>query len=82
MIENTTQRQKAQEIYDTFFNPESNTCLDFGLLDTLEFYGAIDKKQCKKLDKKFIKIAENLFYEMKKYDILQLLRLDINNSKK
>ena len=54
MIENTTQRQKAQEIYDTFFNPESNTCLDFGLLDTLEFYGAIDKKQCKKLDKKFI----------------------------
>jgi len=68
MITNTTQRQKAQYIYDTYFDPYSDNCLEFGLFDTLSFYGAINKKQVSKLDDKFTSIGEKLFQEMKDYD--------------
>ena len=40
-IKTFAQRQKAQYIYETYFEPFSEHCIDFGLFDTLAFYGAI-----------------------------------------
>ena len=72
MIYNNVQRKKAQDIYDTYFNVDSELCLDFGLIDTLEYYGAISKKAAKKLEKKLEKTGDELFDIMKVYDKKQL----------
>jgi hypothetical protein len=43
-IKTFTQRQKAERIYNMYFDPDSEHAIDFNLIDTLEFYGAISKK--------------------------------------
>lgn len=71
-IETFAQRQKADYIYKTYFDPYSEHVIDFGLLDTLDFYGALDKGDFDKLTEKFEKIGDNLLAEMKAFDKKQL----------
>jgi len=67
-IDNTVKKNKAQYIYDTYFNPLSEHCLDNNLFDTLKNYGVIDEKECIKLEKQFEVMAHNLLHEMLCYD--------------
>ena len=67
-ITNTVERQRAQYLYDTYFDPGSETVLDFMLFDTLECYGAIDDGKTDKMAERFDKIGERLFEGMAQYD--------------
>ena len=63
------QRQKAEYIYNTYFDPNSEHVIDFGLFDTLNFYGAITQKEFNELTDKFEKIdikytSTNNFYNI------------------
>lgn len=71
-IETFAQRQKAGYIYNTYFDPNSKHVIDFGLLDTLNFYGAITKKDFEELTIKFENIGSKLWEEMKAFDKKQL----------
>ena len=71
-IETFAQRQKAGYIYDTYFDPNSEHVIDFGLFDTLNFYGAITQKEFEELTDKFEKIGDKLWDEMKAFDKKQL----------
>ena len=75
-ITNTTQRQKAQYIYDTYFDTDSELVLDFGFIDTIGYYSGMSEKKTTKLTKKIEEIGFNLFEEMGRYD------MDLLNNKK
>ena len=62
------ERQKAGEIYNNFFNVESENRIDFNLLDTLYGYGAMTEKEFKKISKKLEEIESNLYKKMQNFD--------------
>ena len=62
------QRRAAEEVYNTYFDIESKTQIDYELFDTLAFYGAMTEEEATDLEKRFEKIGENLFAEMERFD--------------
>tara|TARA_R110002020_G_scaffold474957_2_gene708108 strand:- start:417 stop:641 length:225 start_codon:yes stop_codon:yes gene_type:complete len=67
-IETFQQRQKADSIYNTYFNEDAEHLLDFNLFDTLNFYGALSKDDFNLLTEKFEKIGEDLYKQIEKFD--------------
>lgn len=71
-IQTFAQREKAQKIYDTFFDPDSPYVIDFDLFDSLNFYGALTDEDFDTLDEKFDVIGNKLWQEIEKFDKQQL----------
>jgi hypothetical protein len=67
-IDTLQKRDKALGIYNKYFAPTSDDCLDFSLFDTLSFYGAITDKESHELDEKMDKIGDSLRYEIRKFE--------------
>jgi hypothetical protein len=61
-IENFTQRQKADSIYETLGE------LDFAMLYDLVFYGAVTEEEADKLKLMLEEALDNLFYKMQEFD--------------
>lgn len=68
MIQNKTQRDKIAEIYKTFFDPESDTAINFELLDNLNFIGILSESDVAFIEDKVGIIAEKIFDCIKQYD--------------
>ena len=68
MIDNFQKRQKAEEIYNTFFDPESKTLIDFNLFNTLNFYGVIKEEEVYRLINIFETIGDKLYKQIKNFD--------------
>lgn len=67
-LHNTVERQKAQHIYDTYFNPDSEHVLDFEMLNTLNLYHAVTDEELEDRIKDFERWGDNLLRAMEDYD--------------
>ena len=61
-IENFTQKQKADSIYETLGE------LDFAMLYDLVFYGVVTEEEADKLKLMLKEALDNLFYKMQEFD--------------
>lgn len=66
------QRQKAEHIYKTYFDQESEHHIGIGMLDTLLFYDAISQKDFTELVSKVDEISETLLEKISDFDISSL----------
>jgi len=66
------ERQKLEYIYNTYFDPDSEHCLDFNLFDTLEYQGIITEENSEKLCRDFQIMGEKLWQEMQAFDKLNM----------
>lgn len=71
-IETFAQRQKAEDLYKNYFDPNGEYALDFSFFDTLDDFGAITRDDFNKLTEKFVEIGDNLWKEINKFDKNQL----------
>ena len=67
-IENFQQRDKALKIYNKFFNPLSEDCLDYSFFDDLNFFGGISHEEQFELLNKFEEIGDNLYNEIQQFE--------------
>lgn len=67
---NNTQAEKLRYIYDTYFDPYSEHCLDFNLWDTLDYAGVITHED--NLEHLMETIGERLWKILEEHDKKQL----------
>lgn len=80
MLESFTERHKAQYIYDTYFDPNSEHDLSFVLVDTLAYYGALNKEDGDRLLQLLDKCGDGLWQQMKQFDEQQLNKQHYTNN--
>jgi len=74
MVRTFQERQKAEYIYKTYFDPESEHVLDFNLFDTLGYYAEAEK-ETNKIEKLLKKVENKLLEEINLFDRVQLGRI-------
>lgn len=72
MIGNTVERQRAQHLWDTYFDPDSEHCLNWGMFEALGSYINEKEEKADELEKMFEEMGERLWAAMKEYDLKQL----------
>jgi hypothetical protein len=72
MITTFAQREKAENIYKTYFDINSDNYLGFDFFDSLNYMGALKDKKTSKLCRTFYKMGENLYNEISNFDKKQL----------
>ena len=75
-IKTFQQRQKAEYIYNTYFDFSSEHYMDFNIFDTLNFYGVIDDAELTELCDKFDVMRDELFARIKEFDKSKLKALN------